>query len=178
MTGKLIMDKQFLEFWGNYLLSVARGQQQVEDLKRWMEQGFAGVQKLNDMFKAAYKLPAEGSKPAPEDPEIWEKTAAAFNASLKEYMNQMGWVPRQDYDNLVKENQALTQKLNLLEKSLQRLEDLIDEKHPGQARTVRALEDLVEKQTTDFNRLMQSLAEAMEKAATETPSTDEQPPKK
>jgi hypothetical protein len=93
-------------------------------------------------------------------------------------MNQMGWVPRQDHDNLVKENEALTQKLTLLEKSLQRLEDLIDEKHPGQARTVRALEDLVEKQTTDFNRLMQSLAKAMEKTTTETPSSEKQPPQK
>jgi hypothetical protein len=178
MTGQSIMDKQFLEFWGNYLLAVARGQQQMEDLKRWMEQGFGGVQKLNDMFKAAYNLPAEENKAAPDDPEIWAKTADAFNASLKEYMNQMGWVPRQDHDNLVKENEALTQKLTLLEKSLQRLEDLIDEKHPGQARTVRALEDLVEKQTTDFNRLMQSLAKAMEKTTTETPSSEKQPPQK
>ena len=45
------MDRQFLEFWGNYLLSVARGQKQLEDVTRWIRGGFSGVEELTALLK-------------------------------------------------------------------------------------------------------------------------------
>ena len=50
------MDKHFLEFWGNFLISVAQGQQQLEDMDRWLKGGFANVQGLTDIFQEAYGL--------------------------------------------------------------------------------------------------------------------------
>ena len=50
------MDRQFLEFWGNYLLSVARGQKQLEDVTRWISGGFSGVEELTALFKKYYGL--------------------------------------------------------------------------------------------------------------------------
>jgi hypothetical protein len=50
------MDRQFLEFWGNYLLSVARGQKQLEDVTRWIHGGFSGVDELTALFKKYYGL--------------------------------------------------------------------------------------------------------------------------
>ena len=50
------MDSQFLEFWGNYLLAAASGQKQLEDLNRWISQGFSGCDELTAMFNKFYGL--------------------------------------------------------------------------------------------------------------------------
>jgi len=43
------MDRNFLEFWGNYLLAVARGQKQMEEFSRWMQQGLQGREELTEL---------------------------------------------------------------------------------------------------------------------------------
>jgi hypothetical protein len=163
------MDKKFLEFWGNFLLAAARGQQRMDDLNRWIKQGFSGVQQLNDMFKASYGLQDDGSKARGFD-EAWQSATAAFNASLKEHLQKLGWVPRADVDRLNRKNADLKQKIDDLEKTVQRLQNLLDQERPGQARSVLALEELAQKQTEDFNKLMQSLQDALQKTAKDKPS--------
>lgn len=153
------MDPKFLEFWGNYLLAVSRGQHQMEDLTRWMQQGFAGVQQLNDMFTAIYGLPK--AKPASKEfDKTWQTAAAAFSESYREYFEQLGWVTRQEFDNLVKENEALKKQVETLENTVKRLQIQIDSD-----KTVTALQELADKQGQEFNNLMQTFSEAMEKAA-------------
>ncbi len=48
------MDKNSMEFWGNYLLSAARGQQNLEDMAKWLQQGFRGFEGVTEMFRKAY----------------------------------------------------------------------------------------------------------------------------
>ena len=163
------MDPKFLEFWGNYLLAVSRGQQQMEDLNRWTQQGFSGVQQLNDMFKTVYGLPANVTQSAGHD-DTWQKAVASFNASYKEYFEQFGWVPRQEVEALTEENAALTKKIAALEDTVQRLRSLLDDENPVHAKTVGALQELVEKQSEEFNTLMQSLSEAVDQAVSKDPS--------
>ena len=152
------MDPKFLEFWGNYLLAVSRGQQKMEDLNLWMQQGFEGVQQLNDMFRAFYGLPA--SKPKSNDfDKAWHSAAAAFSASYKEYFEQLGWVSRQEFEEMAKENEALQKQVETLENTVRRLQNRIDSEE-----TVGALQELAEKQSQEFNKLMQNLSDAVEKA--------------
>jgi len=158
------MDKQFLEFWGNYLLAVAHGQQQMDDLNRWIKQGFTGVQQLNDMFKACYGLQDAGPKTGNFD-KAWQSATATFNASLKEFFDKLGWVPRAEFERLNRENADLKQKTDELKKTVKRLQSLLDKEQPEQTRSVRALEELAHKQTEDFNKLMQSLKDAIQNTA-------------
>ena len=152
------MDPKFLEFWGNYLLAVSRGQQQMEDLNLWMQQGFAGFQQLNDMFRSFYGLPASKSK-SNEFDKAWQSAAAAFSTSYKEYFEQLGWVSRQEFEALAKENEALQKQVETLENTVRRLQSRIDGEE-----TVGALQELAEKQSQEFNNLMQTFTEAIEKA--------------
>ena len=87
------MDRQFLEFWGNYLLSVARGQKQLEDVTRWIRGGFSGVEELTALFKKYYGL-EEQSQDSPENSAAWEKAAADFKKSFGDYFTIMGWVSK------------------------------------------------------------------------------------
>jgi len=89
------MDRQFLEFWGNYLLSVARGQKQLEDVTRWIRGGFSGVEELTALFKKYYGL-EEQSQDGPESTAAWEKAAADFKKSFGDYFSIMGWVSKDE----------------------------------------------------------------------------------
>jgi len=60
------MDRQFLEFWGNFLLNAANGQKQLEDMTHWMKKGFSGFDELTDMFQRFYGL--DGLPPDSPDP--------------------------------------------------------------------------------------------------------------
>jgi hypothetical protein len=53
------MDRHFLEFWGNFLINAAKGQKQMEDMSKWMQQGFEGSIWLwsKNMRNSKKKLP-------------------------------------------------------------------------------------------------------------------------
>jgi hypothetical protein len=50
------MDPNFLEFWRNPLISIAQGQKQLDDMMRWVHQGFPGADDLTNRFKKTYGL--------------------------------------------------------------------------------------------------------------------------
>ena len=152
------MDRQFLEFWGNYLLSVARGQKQLEDVTRWIHGGFSGVDELTALFKKYYGL-EEQSQDAPESSAAWKKAAADFKKSFGDYFSIMGWVSKDEYQILKEENQILKQKIEALEQTISRLRDLLKNPgiDPGQALDV--LQELINTQNAEFQKLMKKFSE-------------------
>ena len=150
------MDKQFLEFWGNYLLAAAKGQKQLEDMNQWLHQGFSGFEELTAMFKKFYGLersPDENSDSA----KAWENAAAGFRNSFNAYLDLMGVVPRDKY-------QALEQKCGELQKNvadqketIKILRSLLAEEGTYQGETVKVFQDLVKKQGDTFEKLMRNL---------------------
>jgi len=152
------MDRQFLEFWGNYLLSVARGQKQLEDVSRWMRGGFSGVEELTALFKKYYGL-EEKSQDRPESSAAWERAAEDFKKSFRDYFCIMGWVSKDEYQNLEQENQALKQKIEAQEQTISRLRDLI--KNPGidPNKSLDVLQDLINKQSAEFQKLVKKFSE-------------------
>ena len=38
------MDKYFMEFWGNFLISAAKGERQLDEMARWIDQDFSGLE--------------------------------------------------------------------------------------------------------------------------------------
>lgn len=152
------MDRQFLEFWGNYLLSVARGQKQLEDVTRWVRGGFSGAEELTALFKKYYGL-AEQSQDGPESSAAWERAAADFKKSFGDYFSIMGWVSKDEYRILEEENQALKQKIAAQEETISRLRDLL--KSPGidPNKSLDVLQDLINKQSAEFQKLVKKFSE-------------------
>jgi hypothetical protein len=148
------MDRQFLEFWGNYLLSVAKGQKQLEDVTRWIHGGFSGVDELTALFKKHYGL-EEQSRDAPESSAAWKKAGADFKKSFGDYFSITGWVSKDEYRILEEENQVLKQKIEAQEETISRLrDDLLKTPgiDPGQALDV--LQELINNQNAEFQKLM------------------------
>lgn len=129
------MDKTFLEFWGNFLIGVARGQQQVEDLTKWINQGFSGVDEMMDSFRRAY-----GLKDVPRGPgdreEPWNKMFNSFQQSYHEYLKLLEVVPRAEYEQLQEENDSLKKRVVDLERAIGDLHALLAEKIQSTPREV------------------------------------------
>jgi uncharacterized coiled-coil protein SlyX len=150
------MDKQFLEFWGHYLLAAARGQKQLEDLNEWLRQGFSGFKELNAMFKKFYGLePTSDENSA--SAKACEKATADFRNSFNAYLELMGVVSRDKYQALEQECGILQKKVADQEETINVLRSLLTEEGTYQGETVKVLQNLVNKQTSAFETFMKSL---------------------
>jgi uncharacterized coiled-coil protein SlyX len=151
------MDRQFLEFWGNYLLAAAKGQQQLEELNQWIRQGFSGFDELTAMFQKFYGLerpPKENSDSA----KAWENAADGFRNSFNAYLDLMGVVPRDKYQALEQNCAALQKKVADQEETIKVLRSLLAQEGTYQGETTKVLQDLVNKQGEAFEKLMKSIA--------------------
>lgn len=155
------MDRKFLEFWGNFLLSAAKGQEQVENLNRLASEGVKTFEQQLALFQKFYGL---DKKPDPSTPyaEMWTKAAADFMKSYQEFMGLMGTVPREDYEALSRENEALKRKVEDLEEALRRGRKRAGGKDTDPAEVVKGFEGLMKKQAEQFQALMASYGKLYE----------------
>lgn len=150
------MDREFLEFWGNYLLAAAKGQRQLEELNRWMRRGFSGFEELSAMFKKYYGL-QDPRREDSDSTQAWQKAAAEFQNSFNAYLNLMGLVPEDKYRGLEQKYAALQKKAAEQEETIQVLRKLLAEKGTYQGETVKVFQDLVNKQAAAFEAFMKNL---------------------
>jgi len=149
------MDSKFLEFWGNVLLSAAKGQRQIEDFNRWIEQGFKGIQEFGTLLAGIYGIKEE---PVPEEGggEAWNRTLRDFRKSYEEYMSLMGMVSREDYRRLAEECERLKEKVAEQEDTIRRLRMNAGWENTSRDEVVRGVQDLMTRQTEQFQELMKS----------------------
>ena len=150
------MDKNFLEFWGNLLISIARGQEQTEDMTRWLNQGFTGGESLIAPFKKFYGLDRVSPATAKYE-ELWNKQLKNFRDSFEEYLKLLDVVPRREYQKVQEENRALRKQILEMEKAIKDLRMLVAEKMGSSAsEAVKGFQDLVFSQMDKFQELMRS----------------------
>jgi hypothetical protein len=158
------MNRHFLDFWGKALLEAARGQKQMEDLAHWFQRGFLGFQDYTEIFKAAYGLEVT-AEDSPDFFTLWKKAEADFRESFKEYLNLLGVVPREDYDNLARENDRLKERVAEHEETIRNLRLLAEEKGLGLEATTLEFQKLIKKQGDQFQKFIQGLGESVQPKA-------------
>ncbi len=162
------MDRHFLEFWGNYLINVAKGQRKLEEMTEWITQGFKGFEDLTAMFRRFYGLDRilEGS---PDYPKRCKRAEKDFLHSLQDYLKLFGVVSLQEHLALVKKYEELKEKVATQEETVNNLRMLLEEKGVGQAEVFKGFQDLVEKQGQEFQDLIKGFSRLFK----EGPSTEE-----
>jgi hypothetical protein len=138
------VDKHFLEFWGNVLINAAKEQKRMEDLSKWMQQGFKGFDDFTEMFKKFYGL-EHMEKDTPASMDIWEKASENFLNSFKDYLNLMGMVSKEEHLTLIKKYEKLK------------------EKAAAQEELVQGFHDLIEKQSNQFQKTMETFGSLFKK---------------
>ena len=150
------MDTHFLEFWGNFLINAAKGQKQLEDMSKWMQQGFEGFDELTAMFTKFYGLEHMG-KDSPDYMATWKKASEDFIKSFKEYLSLMGVVPKEEHLALVKKYEELKEKVASQEETIKHLRMLLGEKMAGtQGDVVKGFQEIIEKQSKEFQETMET----------------------
>jgi uncharacterized coiled-coil protein SlyX len=157
------VDKNFLTFWGNFLLNVAEGQKQLEQMTTWMRHGFTGIDEINDMFRRVYGLeqsPPHAAVESGDDP--WMTAMEAFQDSFAAYAEQWGWVPRRRYAELQAEYERLEKKSAEQQETIRQLRDLLETKGMGHVELFQRFQSLVQDQSRQFQELMSNIKRAME----------------
>ena len=153
------MDRQFLEFLGNFLLNSAKGQKQLEDMTRWISSGFSGFDELTNMFRKFYGM--EGLPPtSPDYAKAWEKASENFKKSYHDWLKLMSVVPESEYQILGKKCAALKEKVETQEETIRYLRNLLNEKGVPYSDAVQGFNEMMEKQAQQFQDLMESVGKA------------------
>lgn len=153
-----IMDANFYEFWSQFFSSLAKGQKQLDDLTKWQNLGLRGSDAFSSLFRKVYGLESL-QQSNPPDMNLWEKSAEAFQKSMKDFLALFDVVPRGDYQNLLNECQALKEKMAKQEETIAALRQRRGKKGVSPEETVEGLREVIEKQNDEFQSLMKSVAE-------------------
>jgi len=155
------MDRQFLEFWGNFLISAARGQKNLEAMAQWIHQGFSGVEELTAMFQKFYGLDRL-DKDSPDYVKMWKKAGEDFQESFKDYLSLFDLVSRQEYLSLIEKYEAVKAKVATQEETIRHLRMLLGEKVFDPGEVVKGFQDLMQKQRDQFQQLMASIGQSFQ----------------
>jgi hypothetical protein len=166
--GTFVVDRHFLELWGNLLINAAKGQKQIEELTQWISQGLKGSEGLSAKFRKYYGLNGldqEGT----DDPKAWQNAVHDFQRSFKDYLNLMGVVSKDEHLTLVRKYEDLKKKAADQEETIKHLRMLLDAKGIDQGEALKGFQDLISKQTDQFQDLMKGFGQFPGK----DPSNDE-----
>lgn len=157
------MDRQFMEFWGNFMLNAAKSQKQIEDMTEWMKGGFTGFQDLTSMFKKVYGL-NDVEKESPDYLKMWTGAQENFTKSFKDYLAMLGVAPRDEHLALVKKYEELKEKVASQEETIRHLRMLMSESKMEEHQELAGhFEELAKKQGEQFQKLMESFGQSLKK---------------
>jgi hypothetical protein len=158
------MDKQFLEFWGNSLLDIARSQRQFEEMAAWVQQGFKGFEEMSALFLKTYGLD-RCAKDSPDYLTAWKKAEEDFSESYRDYISMLGFVPKNEHLELVRKYEELKEKYASLEETIKHMRMLASESNlKGQGELAKQFDDLIRKQNDQFQSLVDSFSKAFQKS--------------
>jgi hypothetical protein len=157
------MDRQFLEFWGNFLLNTARSQKQLDEMTEWMKRGFTGFEELTSLFRKIYGL-EKVEKESPDYLKVWAGAQEDFMKSFRDYLGMLGVVPREEHLALVKKYEELKEKLQSQEETIRHLRMLLAEAKKEEYQDIAGqFEGLVNRQSEQFQELMDNFSRAFKK---------------
>ncbi|MDI9569185.1 MAG: hypothetical protein QM278_00400 [Pseudomonadota bacterium] len=158
------MDRNFYEFWGQLFLSLAKGQKQIEDFRKWFGQGLMGYESLNAMFRKAYGLDRIEEE-SPDYGEIWKKSVETFQKSFQEGLSLLDVVPRGEYEKLAQKCAALEKSVAEQEETIRTLKRLLtEEANDAPAAAIEDLQKLLRNQQDQFQELLKNMTLLFDKA--------------
>lgn len=154
------MDETFLEFFGNLLLSTARNKRQADQFFQWLQGGNtdkpmnkfwgdAGTTELSEMFRAWY-----GTKNLVQhNQSYWQLPGEVlndFHSSLKEVLLPMGYIPRQEHEDLLDKYDKLKAHSQQQEVTINQLKNLLH----GQTDMTDQFQNIMSKQGEAYQDLI------------------------
>lgn len=159
------MDKQILEFWGNMMLSAAKGQQQLEDIMKWMAGNVHDFKDVSARFCRMYGM-EPGSGKEPDYLALWQRALSEFKDSYGELLAMMDLVPRKDYVAVNRENQELRRRVSELEEAVRHMRVLLDDRAAAPGEGIKGFQKLIDDQARQYQDFMKSVTSVFEERST------------
>jgi len=90
------MEAYFYEFWKNQLITLEKGQEQMQDMTKSIMQGISGFEEVLQMFGKYCRMDFWPKKTC-DYIKAWEMTTEDFQKFFKDYLNLMGLVPKHEH---------------------------------------------------------------------------------
>jgi len=102
------MEEYFYEFWKNQLITVEKGQKQMQDMTKLIMQGLSGFEEVPEMIGKSCSMDF-WFKETHGYIKAWEITREDFQKFFKDYLNLMGLVPNHEHLALINKYNDLNQ---------------------------------------------------------------------
>jgi len=149
------VNSQFFKFWGEFLLNVAVGKRQLEEMRRWVQSGSPSSGELAALFRHCYGLPETASAVGDDQ---WRKATADFHAALEAYAPLWGWVPLDRYNQLKRKTERLEVTVAEQTRLIKQFEALLEDRDMGHMPMITRFQNVIDDQRQAFEKLMQTLA--------------------
>lgn len=120
------MEEYFNEFWKNQLITVEKGQKQMQDMTKSILQGLSGFEEVPEMFGKFCSMDF-WSKETCGYIKAWEMTREDFQKFFKYYLDLMGLVPKDEYLELANKynsmDESVTDKVKEISKQMKIIDD-------------------------------------------------------
>lgn len=168
------MDKNFLEFWGNYLFNLVQTGQKLAGEKFYDDvfnfwSGFMKKQNAANLFFVPSsffetqldffcRLYGLKNDPVPDYLAEAKKASEDFHKSLKEFISVFDVVPREEYAQLKKEYVELQEECEAQDKTIRQLRMKLLVKGAEEIGVASGTQEMIKTQTDQFAALMDSLS--------------------
>ncbi len=157
------MDTDFLEYWGNMLVIMAKSRRQADETMKLFNIEATKYSELNDTYREIFNqfTPVAGQD---DLSEFWNNAAKNFNASFKDYLKTIGFATIEDYNKLAGEHEELKAKYEEQQETIKQLRLLVNEKGMAdQVELVKNFQELMKIQGERFSETMTTMATAFSK---------------
>jgi hypothetical protein len=153
------VDRQFLKFWGEFLLNVAEGKRQIEEMTHWIQSDLPPLGELAALFRKCYGLPETN---ADRQDALWRTATTGFHTALETYAPLWGWVPLDRYTRLKDKLAHLEAEIAEQKRLIKQLEVLLENQGLGHMAMTTRFQNLIADQRQAFEQLMQALSASAE----------------
>ncbi len=154
------MDEKFLEFWGNVLISAAKGKKNADDISHWVQEGLGGFSELTGMFQKFYGLDGLSER-SDEYRTMAKKATREFQSSLKEYLAMIGMISKEDHLTLVEKYEKLKEQCADQKETIRHLRMLLNAKGMNDAHTMENFQGMVKDQGEFFQKMITGFIQGM-----------------
>lgn len=159
------MDTYFPDYWGNFLVKSADGEKQIDYWSRMVGSGLKSMEELTALYWRACGAVAVCEN-TPQNLDMWKSAQEEWSRSVRDYLNLLGFIPKDEYLALSREKDALKASLKAQEDryaEASRQFDRIFEKQKEQAQTLEAGAASQVEKSKQLDALMNKQSEQIQK---------------
>lgn len=160
------MNGQLMDLWGRWMNAALQSTNQMDMMTGWWQRSLQGMSGLNHPNALPWLQPVNAiSKTNMLNgmQQFWEPL---FNLQ-KLTLQLIGMVPKEKYNELSEQAEALESKIQEQTRTIERLQELLSQTGGENNVVVSQLQDLIEQQSIQFKQLSKSVGNYVKSSAKE-----------